>query len=235
MSALSGVLGAVLRFIYETIQGMGPESTSISQYAISLIIMSIIMKLFTMPLMYKSTKNTQKGAELQPQVEAIQKKYAKDPSQMNAKIMQVYKDNNYSPTSGCLPMIISLVIIFAMFAVIREPAKYLFDDATKIHEIAKNFFWIPDLSKPDTLFYGLPLIYAVSMIVFSSMTQQPAGGNAQTKQMNMMMKYMMPIMMYFFSKSWESGLLLYWATSNIFEIIFKTLMKVFMRKGEQVQ
>ncbi|MDO5718261.1 MAG: YidC/Oxa1 family membrane protein insertase [Tissierellia bacterium] len=232
MSVLTNFLGSILKFIYESLQGLGNEPANISYYAIALILMALLQKLLTMPLTLKGTKNAQRGAELNPQVEAIRKKYANDPATANKKIMDLYKDNNYNPASGCLPMLIPLIIIFAMLNVIRNPGNYMFSDPEQIHRIATNFFWIPDLRNADKVIYGLPLIYAVSMVAYSSIMQQPAT-DEKMQSMNMMMKFMMPIMMFFFSRHWPAGLILYWATNNICEIVIRSLLKVFAKKKEE--
>lgn len=233
MSILTNALGAILKFIYQSLTALGNEPSNISYYALALIAMALLQKIFTMPMTLKGTRNAQRGQELNPQVEAIRKKYANDPATQNKKIMDLYKENNYNPASGCLPMLIPIIIVFAMFSVIRNPGEYMLDKGTQIHEIAKNFIWVPDLSNPDPYIYGLPLVYAVSMFAYSSLmqTQQP-GGDKNMQSMNMMMKYMMPIMMFFFSRSWPAGLILFWATSNISEIIIRAIMKFFIKKGE---
>lgn len=228
MSLITNLLGMVLKFIYQTLSGFGGEPQNVSYYALALMVMAVFVKIITLPLTLKATKNAQRGQELNPKTEAIRKKYANDPNQMNQKIMELYKEHNYNPASGCLPMLIPLIIIFALIGVIRDPAKYMLDSASQIHEIARNFFWIPDLVKSDPYMYGLPLIYAVSMIAYSSMVQTPAT-DQRTAQMNNMMKYMMPVMMFFMSKSWPSGLILFWATSNIVEILIRFLMKLTMK------
>lgn len=71
--------------------------------------------------------------------------------------MKLYKEENISPTGGCLPMILNLIIVFAMLSVIRDPAKHMFENKELINTIAKNFFWIKDITGPDPLKFGLPL------------------------------------------------------------------------------
>ncbi len=234
MSILTNALGAILKFIYQSFQSLGPEPSNVSYYALALITMAVLQKIITMPLTLKGTKNAQRGQELNPQVEAIRKKYANDPNTQNKKIMELYKEHNYNPASGCLPMLIPIIIIFAMLNVIRNPGNYMLDNASQIHEIAKNFLWVPDLSNADPYIYGLPLIYAVSMFAYSSImqSQQPAGDD-RMKSMNMTMKFMMPVMMFIFARSWPSGMILFWASSNIVELVARTVIKFFIKeKGE---
>lgn len=225
MSVISNFLGMILKFIYDSLTGLGGEPNSISYYAMALLAMAVIQKVLTMPLTLKSTKNTAKMAELRPQEQEIRKKYAKDPQTMQRKIMEFYKENDYNPASGCLPMIVSLVIVFAMLAVIRDPGKYMLDNPDHIANISKNFLWISDITKPDQLIYGMPLLYALSMFGFTAMNEQPVM-DEKTKSMNMTMKYMMPIMMFFLVRNWPAGLALYWATGNVIEIIIRLIMKL---------
>lgn len=235
MSVLTNTFGMILKFIYETLGNIGPESQYISHYALSLIIMALLQKIIFMPMTLKASKNAQKGQELNAGVNKIREKYKNDPETQNRKIMEYYKENDYNPAAGCLPMLIPLIFIFAMMGVVKEPANYIFDNADKIHDIAKNFFWISDLTQPDPLVYGLPLIYSISMFLYTSLTQSStAAMDASQAQMNNTMKYMMPVMMFFFSRQWTSGLILFWAASNILEVIIRLFGKISLSNKEEL-
>lgn len=149
--------------------------------------------------------------------------------------MKLYKEENISPTGGCLPMILNLIIVFAMLSVIRDPAKHMFENKELINTIAKNFFWIKDITGPDPLKFGLPLLYSLSMFLYSSIlsSQTPKAPNQNMQSMNMMTKYMLPVMMFFFSWTWPAGLLLYWGTGNVVEILVRFISKSFIKQGEE--
>lgn len=219
MSVLSNFLGAILKFIYEGLHSLGQEPSSISFYALSLIVMALIQKVLTMPLTFKATKSAQVGQALSGEIKEIQEKYKNDPQNMNAKMMELYKEHDYNPAGGCLPMIIPMILIFAMLAVIRNPAAYI---GGGVDNLAKNFFWINDLTQPDK--FMLPVIYSLSMFAYTSITQMNQVQTEATQAMNTSMKYVLPIMMLFLSRSWSAGILLFWATSNIVEILVRGLM-----------
>lgn len=237
MELLTNILGSILRFIYTSLVQMGNEPENVSYYAISLMIMALIVKVVTIPLTMKSTQNAQKGTELQPQIDEIMRKYKNDPETQNRKIMEVYQENDFKPgggCGGCMVMLVPIIIIFAMLNVVRNPDAYL--DLQPGLEIAKNFLWIPDLSKPDPYFFGLPFIYAVSMFIFTYLTQKQQTVPVQSEQMqasNKMMLYMMPIMLFFMGRGWASGIMLYWTTSNIAEVIFRLISKLFVKTKEE--
>lgn len=236
MGQLTNFLGSILRFIYQFLTDLGNEPEKISYYAISLMIMAVLIKIITMPLTLQSTKNMQKGAELQPEVDKIMKKYKDDPETQNRKMMELYKENDYKPgggCGGCLVMLIPLIIIWAMLGVIRNPDAYL--DLQQGVEISKNFLWIPDLSKADPNMFGLPFIYAISMFGFTYLTQNKQAMPNQTPEMQkstQMMQYMMPILFFFMGRNWASGIMLYWTTSNIIEIIVRLISKLFIKPKE---
>lgn len=166
MQILSDFLGKILKFIFEALQGIGAEPASVSYYALSIILMSVLMKLITMPLMLKSSKNAEKMQSLGPKQKEIQEKYKKDPETLNRELMKLYKEENISPTGGCLPMILNLIIVFAMLSVIRDPAKHMFENKELINTIAKNFldkghYW----TRPTKVWFTT-FIFFINVFIF---------------------------------------------------------------------
>lgn len=230
MQILTNILGSILRFIYQSLTDLGNEPEIISYYAIALIIMALLQKIVTMPLTFKSAENSKKGMELQPQIKQIMDKYKNDPETQNRKIKEVYEANNYQPgggCGGCLTMLIPIIIIFAMLSVIRDPEAYI--TAKDGVEIAKNFLWVPDLSQADPHILGLPFLYSLSMFFYTTLTQQAQGAMAnqqpEMEMTNKMMKYVMPIMFFFFSRKWAAGIILYWTVSNLIEIVTRLFIQ----------
>lgn len=233
MEAIRNVLGIVLKFIYETVSSVGNEPEAISYYAIAIIIMTILVKFITIPITLSSTKSQAKMAEVKPELEKLQKKYAYDPEILNKKTMELYKEKDIKMTGGCLPLVIQMVIMIALYRVMMEPAKYMFEDQGMIENIRTNFFWITDLTKPDPYWFGIPLVNALSQFLMTkiSTAQNPAMNNQNQSSM-MMMQYMMPVMFFFMLRNLASGLGLYWLTGNIVEIIVRSAMKLVYKKGE---
>ncbi len=107
--------GAILRFFYNII----------GNYGISIILFTLLVKLCLFPLDLKQRKSTMRMQKAQPLLNNLQKKYANDRDKLNVEIMKVYKQYKISPTSGCLPMLIQLPIILALYWVIRQPITYM--------------------------------------------------------------------------------------------------------------
>lgn len=228
MQAISNVIGAILRFIYETIQQMGAEPKNISYFAISIIVLTVIYKLATLPVTFSNIKMQKVNAKMAPEMKKIQETYKNDPQNQQRKMAELQKEHGFNPLSSCLPMIIQMVVVFALFRVMREPATYMFDNAEMIGSISKNFLWINDLTLPDKLLWGLPLINGISQFfLFSIMqpSQGDAAGGDMAQSMNASMKYVMPLFIAWTSTTLSAGLALYWAIGNIIEILIRLIIK----------
>lgn len=215
---LGNILGSMLRVVYNTVSSMGTEPANFSYYAMAIIITTIIFKLLLLPINIHQTKSTRKMGEIQPKLKEIQTKYKNDPQTMQAKMQELYKANNYNPASGCLILLIQLPIIFAFFAVFREPAKYAFTEPGLYEAMNKTFFWIKNLEVADPYLWGMPLLSAATTFLQSkTMGGQNSDPQAQATQRTML--YFMPIMIFFTARNFAAGLALYWVVSNTFTII----------------
>lgn len=209
---------------------MGTEPASISYFAMSIMGMAVISKLISAPLTYKSAKASQKMQQMQPAMEELKKKYGYDERILQQKTMEFYKENNMSMAgcSSCLPMLIQLIIIIALFAVIREPQKYLFNTPGEFEQIHKNFFWISDLGNADPYWFALPLINALSQYLVQMLNPMTQQSNSMGNSMKTTMM-LMPAIFFIMALNWASALLLYWAFGNILEIVARGVMRLFMR------
>lgn len=219
MTAFLGkILGSLLRFVYDTIANIGSEPSNFSYYAMAIIVTTVIFKFMLLPIMLKQTKSTRMMGEIQPKMKVIQDKYKNDPQTMNIKMQQLYKENNYNPMSGCLPLLIQFPIIIAFFAVFREPAKYAFTEPGLYDSISKVFLWIPNLDNPDPYLWGLPLLAAATTYLQSKLMTPPSGGNAQAESTQKMMTIFLPALIFISARNFPAGLALYWVLGNIFTI-----------------
>lgn len=219
MTAFLGkILGSLLRFVYDMLAGMGTEPANFSFYAMAIIITTIIFKLVLLPISLHQSKSSKKMSKIQPLIKEIQTKYKSDPQTMNTKMQELYKEQKYNPASGCLVLLIQLPIIFAFFAVFREPAKYAFTEPGLYESINKTFFWITNLEVPDPYLWGLPLLSAATTYL-QSITMGAATTDPQAKATQRTMNYFMPVMIFMASKGFAAGLALYWVVGNIFTII----------------
>ncbi|MDY3051908.1 MAG: YidC/Oxa1 family membrane protein insertase [Ndongobacter sp.] len=225
-----------MRWLYETVVSFGSEPGSVSFFAITIILMAVVSKILTFPLTLKQAQASKKMAQINPQLEELKKKYGYDERILQQKTMEFYKENNVSQAgcSSCLPLLIQVVIIMALFGVLRNPEMYLFDDPNRFQMIAKNFFWISDLSLKDPFWFALPLFNSLSQILVSKMNpqmqQSQAAGGSAASQMKMM-TYLMPVMFFFMFVNFASALLLYWAFGNLLEIVVRLIMRLFTRKA----
>jgi len=184
----------------------------IPNYGVVLIIFSILVKVIVYPLTRKSYQSMRAMSSLQPKLQALKEKHAKDPQRLNQATMQLYKEEGVNPMGGCLPMLIQMPLLFALFQVFRSTIELRGEPF---------MLWITDLSAPDTLFeIGgfpiniLPLVMAASMFIQQKMTPTAAGAGQQKSMM-----YMMNIFFIFIFYRLPSGLNLYYTLFNVLTIL----------------
>lgn len=214
MGIIAVPLGYLLTFIYNFV----------GNYGVSLIILTAIVKLVLFPLYVKQIKSTANMQELQPKMQAIQEKYAHDQAKMNEAMQELYSKENFNPLGGCLPMLIQFPIIMGLFALLRNPMKYLRSE-DMLFAVHESFLWIKDLAQPDL--WILPIAAAVATYFSFTMTQsltQAGADNAQMKSMNMMMKYVFPLSILVIARSYPAGLAIYWAGGQAIQIFLNIRM-----------
>ena len=226
MGIIAVPLGYLLTFIYNLV----------GNYGISLIILTVLVKLILYPLYFKQIKSTASMSSLQPKIKAIQEKYKNDKEKMNEEMAKITKDENFNPMGGCLPMLIQLPIIWGLFTLLRNPIKYIADE-NMIFAVHQSFLWIKDLGQPDL--WILPIAAAVSTYISFAMTQQLTGQNeimgGQGKSMNMMMKYFFPLSILWLARAYPAGLAIYWAGGQFIQIFFNIRMNKFRAKLKEEQ
>ncbi|MDO5713931.1 MAG: YidC/Oxa1 family membrane protein insertase [Tissierellia bacterium] len=233
-------MGKLLRFVYDMVSGIGgTEPEVISFFAIAIIVTTIIFKICLLPLNISQTKNQLKMAELQPEMQKLQKKYKNDAQTLAIKQQQLYKEANYNPLSGCLPLLIQFPVIIAFYRVFRFPSEFAFTEPGLYESISKNFFYLSNLDHPDKTMI-LPIIAAVSTFLLSWMTQKKqkelSGNNPQADQAQGMMNsmtYFMPLMILWISRRLAAGLILYWIVSNLFSTVQQLISNSLINKTEE--
>lgn len=116
IDAIASLFGGVIRLLYNVLGG---------NFGLSIILFSIIVKFITFPLMYKQTKSMKEIEKIAPIEAEIRKKYKDNPEKMNMKLMDLYTQHKINPLGGCLPLLIQLPIILAMFYIVRQPLTYI--------------------------------------------------------------------------------------------------------------
>jgi YidC/Oxa1 family membrane protein insertase len=187
----------------------------IPNFGIVIIVFSIIIKIALHPLSKSSMKSMRKMQALQPMMTEIREKHKDDPQKMNQAMMNLYKDYGVNPASGCLPLILQMPILFALYSVFRS--------AIELRQ-ASFFWWITDLSIPDVAFelpFSLPLVgmktvsgLALAMGITMFIQQKMTVTDPRQKAM----VWMMPIMMTILFNGLPSGLNLYYFVFNLLSI-----------------
>ena len=115
MSSISNFLGYLLNFIYNIV----------NNYGLAIILFSILIKIVLLPLSIKQQKAMKKNAKMQVEIKEMQDKYKSNPEKLNQEMMDLYKRENMSPFSGCLSSIVQIVLLFAVFYLVRSPLTYM--------------------------------------------------------------------------------------------------------------
>ncbi len=172
-------------------------------YGLVLIALGLLIRLLMWPLYQTSMKTSIKMQILQPELTAVQDKYKEDPEKQRAEIMKVYQSHGMNPLSpllGCLPSLLPMPILLALFFVFRNTIEFR----------GVPFWWMSDLSVRDP-YYILPLLMGASMYLISWIGMRNTPPNPQAK----MMSYIMPAMFTLFLYREAAGLNLYYATQNL--------------------
>jgi len=186
----------------------------ISNYGIVIILFSILIKLALYPLTKSSMASMRKMQKLQPLMAEIREKYKSDAQQMNVQIMKLYKDYGVNPAGGCLPMLLQLPILYALYS--------LFTASIELRQ--EHFMlWVTDLSVPDVLIslpFSLPLLgnFISGLTVAMGITMFIQQKQTVTDPTQKALVWMMPIMMTVMFNHFPSGLNLYYFVFNLLSI-----------------
>ena len=209
---LVGVILWVVRVLHENV---------LLPYGWVLIVIGILLRVVLWPLQRKAMVSQVKTMSVQPLAQEIKEKYPNDPQRVQQETMKLYKEHGVNPLAGCVPMMIPMPMLIALFFVFRNT----------IELRGESFMWLPDLSAPDPL-YILPLVMGASMFLLQFVTVRSTPG-PPNPQMKMMM-YLMPAMMTVFFWRFASGLNLYYATVNLATIPQQILIARERRKRQAV-
>ncbi len=174
-------------------------------YGLTIIILTIIIKFLLYPLTLKSIKSMKELQKIQPLMKEVQAKYKDDKQKLNQELMKLYSEHKINPMGGCLPMLLQIPILFALYKV--------FYQAIELRHTPFHIFgtWLPDLAEKDP-YYITPVLMGVSQFIMQKMSPSP-GDEMQQKMM-----LIMPVVLTFLFVNFPSGLVLYWLVSNILSI-----------------
>ena len=215
----------------------------ISNFGIIILLMTLFIKIVVLPFAYKSYSSSAKMQALKPEMDKLNAKYPKqeDALKKQQATMDLYKRAGVNPMGGCLPMLLQLPILWAMFR--------FFPASIELRQ--QSFLWADDLSAYDTiplLDFGtripllgdhislFALLMAVSMSFYSKITTQGqmSSNDPNTATMRFMSVWMMPIMMFFICNSLSAGLTYYYLLSNLITMLETWIIKKFFVRPEDV-
>jgi YidC/Oxa1 family membrane protein insertase len=186
---------------------------TIHNYGWAIIIFGILIKVILYPLTRHSYQSMKEMQALQPKMTALRDKYKSDPQKLNEETMKLYKTHGVNPMGGCLPLLLQMPVLFALFNLFRST----------IMLRHAEFYLIKDLSAPDHILGSvnvLPLLMGISMII----QQRLSSASSQNPQQKTM-AFMMPIVFLFLFYNFSSGLNLYYLVFNVFTIAQELLIK----------
>ena len=192
----------LLHFAIEILYNI-TEKLGFGSYGLAIILLTIVIKLIMHPLTAKQVQSMKAMQTLQPKLKKLQEKYKNNPQMMQQKIGELYTNSGVNPLAGCLPMLIQMPILMGMYY-----ALFNFDYGGA----EPSFLWLPSLSQTDPT-YVLPVLSALTIFLQQKMSTVEA--TPQTKALTIIM----PLFIGWISLNFPSGLVLYWVTMNIVQII----------------
>ena len=198
----------VLRFLYEFTHN----------YGVTIILLTMLIKLMFVPLQYKSYKSMKQMQVIQPKVLALQTKFKDDRERLNKELIKLYKDHRVNPVGGCLPMVLQMPVFVALFNIL-----YMTIDLRQ----APFMLWIKDLSVQDP-YYVLPIVMGATMVIQQKITPT----TMDPTQAKIML--FLPVFMTFLFVNFPAGLVLYWLTNNTLTITQQVVTERLFGKKWQV-
>jgi len=171
------------------------------QYGLSILVVTLIIRLLILPLTLKQYRNSKQMQALQPELKKIREKYKDDPQKQQEETMKLFQKHGVNPLNGCLPLLVQMPVLFALYHAIMRNA-----------EIRQHTFLWMQLGSPDP-YYILPLLAALT-----TFAQQKIMSAQMTSQMKGLM-VIFPILIFVMSMSFASALPLYWVYSNLFTAV----------------
>lgn len=223
----------------------------IGDYAIAIILFTIFLKIVLLPISINQTKSQVKMQKVQPIVAKINEKYKHDKQKAQQKTMELYQKAKINPMSGCLPLIINMVLLIAFFRVLMYPDTFIYSGGEPISHtlLSGSFLWIENLTNPDLLanipLFAkiipesaqswvpgiMPILTAlVTLFSFNSMTSGTSQGQQQGAAMMKSMKYFMPLMFLMLGARYPASLMVYWTVSSLFQMIQQPIIKKLVNK-----
>lgn len=196
----------------------------IPDIGVAIIIITVVVRILLAPSFHKSLRNQKQMMALQPKLNALREKHKHNKEEQAKAIMELYKEHKASPFSSCLPLLIQLPLLFALYKVFviglgtEGVKKYLYSFVQDPGHIDPSFLNLVDLSHPSIV---LGVIAGITQFVQAKMMVPPAGTaqDSTAKAMQFQMLYFLPVLTMLFSLTLPAGLPLYWIVTTLFAIV----------------
>jgi len=183
----------------------------LGSYGLAIIVFTLIIRVVLTPLMMQQVRSQKAMSALQPHLQEIQKKYAKEREKLSQETMRLYKEAGVNPLGGCLPLLIQMPILGGLY--------YALMNLASTPEFRAPFLWLPNLAEPEGLPYILIIIMVASQFLYQRiMTPPTPTADPQQQAMNRMMQFM-PLLFAVMFISFPAGIVLYWVATNIVSIV----------------
>jgi len=207
-----------LIFLYNIIPG--------HDLGLAIIFLTIIIRFVLYPLSQKQIESQKKMQEIQPEIKRVQEKYKKDKERQGRELMNLYKEKKVNPASGCLPLVIQIIFIIALYRALVaginfSECKDLYSFVTCPEKIGTGFLGILDLAKPNIVLAALAAAaqFFQTKMMMGTLPQAVASGkNDFAQAMNKQMLYLGPLLTLFIGAKFPAGLPLYWLVMTLFMI-----------------
>lgn len=209
MDFLSGIIKNLLTFFYNL-----TVSAGIPSYGVAIVLLTVAIKMLLYPLTVKQVKSMKAMTDIQPKMKALQEKYKDNKEKLSKEMAELYKSAGVNPLAGCLPLIVQMPVLIAIFYAIKE-YNYVGDT---------GFLWLKTLTfvdptkeasftNPSDQFYIIPMLSALTTYIQQKQTMTDSS-NAQNK----MMMIFMPIFIGYITITFPAGLGIYWVVGNLVQI-----------------
>ncbi|MGI9860639.1 YidC/Oxa1 family membrane protein insertase [Moorella naiadis] len=213
MSILVDFLSQSIQFLYNITRTIG-----IPNYGLAIILFTVVVKVILYPLTYRQLRSMRRMQELQPKVQELQKKYKGNPQKSQQAMMELYQKEGVNPLGGCLPLLIQMPILFALFSALRNFFNPVLNPAVDMAHA--NFLWVTNLGQPDP--YILPILVAIGTFFQQKVSMVASSSQDQTQKT---MLYVMPLVIGWMSRNFSAGLSLYWVTFSLMGILEQWLIR----------
>ncbi|NLM37752.1 MAG: membrane protein insertase YidC [Firmicutes bacterium] len=211
MGLISSLMANILVFFHDTL-GVG--------WGMAIIFLTLFVKVILFPLSLSQIRSMEGLKKIQPEMKKIQEKYKNDPEEQQRKIMELYQKNKVNPFGGCLPLLLQLPVLLALFNVLRTPGNYNLD-------FTNAYFLTMELTKKSS-YWLLAVVSGLTSYLQQKMTTVSATDPSQSTLM-----YVMPAVIGFMTFNLEAGIGLYWVASTVFGIIQQWVITKFFIRQEQ--